>query len=241
MVSQTEATLVPQVFIIFVYIHNSMTRKLQIVLFVALSVNFNTLAQKLNPASILDKSIQYHDPKGQWSTFHHEMNFVSERPNGPDRNSKVLIDNSKGYFGLTEDNNNMRVTMDSCILIPDGKTCENVKRTRNYYVYLWGLPMKLKDEGTTLDPIVKEEKFEGFDCYVLRVPYEEDIWYYYIDKSTYAMKGYMFYKDEPAKKGEVIYLEGEEQVESMRIPKKRKWVTTPDGKFLGTDILISSN
>lgn len=206
-----------------------------------ISCGLFSFAQKMTATAILDKSIQYHDPQGQWNNFNHEMEFVSERPNGPDRKSKVLIDNTKGYFHLEESGNVMSVTMDECGEIPTDKTCDNVKRTRNYYVYLWGLPMKLKDKGTVIDPAVKEEEFEGSDCYVLRVPYDEDIWFFYIDKTTYAMKGYMFYKDEPAKKGEVIYLEGEERVGDMRIPKERKWVTTPDGRFLGTDILMSSN
>ncbi|MFZ1809162.1 MAG: DUF6503 family protein [Cyclobacteriaceae bacterium] len=199
------------------------------------------VAQEMSATSILEKSIQYHDPKGQWSTFNHEMEFVSERPNGPDRKSRATIDNNKGYFHLEENGNKMTVTMDDCTDIPEGKTCEDVKRTRNYYVYLWGLPMKLKDKGTAIDSKVMEEKFEGKDCYMLRVPYAEDIWFFYINMATYKMEGYMFYKDEPTKKGEVIYLDGEERVGDMRIPKNRKWVTTPDSRVLGTDVLMSSN
>lgn len=214
----------------------------KLILFLAIiSSSVYSYAQKMTAMAILEKSIQYHDPKGQWNNFNHEMEFVSERPNGPDRKSKALIDNSKGYFQLEENGSVMSVTMEECGEVPADKTCDNVKRTRNYYVYLWGLPMKLKDQGTVIDSKVMEEKFEGTDCYVLRVPYDEDIWFFYIDKATYAMKGYMFYKDEPAKKGEVIYLEGEERVGDMRIPKSRKWLTTPDSKFLGTDILMSSN
>lgn len=204
-------------------------------------MGFNVLAQDNTAEAILEKSIQYHDPKGQWSTFNHEMKFVSERPNWPDRSSVVHINNNKGFFELQEEGNNMTIIMDSCISIPSGKTCDNVKRTRNYYIYLWSLPMKLRDQGTVLDTKVTEEKFEGIDCFVLRVPYADDIWYFYIDKLNYAMRGYMFYKDEPAKKGEVIYLTEEVKIGDMRIPKKRKWVMTPDEKFLGTDILIFSN
>jgi len=204
------------------------------------SCSVYSIAQELNATAILEKSIQHHDPKGQWSSFNHVMEFVSERPKRPGRKSMVTIDNNRGYFNLAEDGSEMTVTMNECTEIPEGKTCENMKRIRDYYLYLWGLPMKLKDKGTVLDPFVKQEKFEGTECYVLRVPYEEDTWFFYIDKATFAMKGYMFYKDEPARKGEVIYLVGVERVGDMRIPKNRKWVTTPDGKFLGTDILMSA-
>lgn len=199
------------------------------------------LAQSQTADEILDKSIQYHDPKNQWSSFDHSMNFVSERPNGPDRKSTVYINNTKGQFKLSEENNNMEILMESCVTIPSGKTCDQVKRTRNYYLYLWGLPMKLKDQGTNLDPKVIEETFEGRDCYVLRVPYEKDVWFFYIDKSSYEMTAYMFYQDEAAKKGELIYLDDEVKIDNMRIPKKRKWLTTPDHKLLGTDVLTSFN
>lgn len=196
--------------------------------------------QPMTAEQILKQSLKYHDPKGEWKNFNHQLNFVSERPGGEDRKSTVVINNNKGLFELTETDNNMGIVMDSCFRIPEGKTCDQVKRTRNYYVYLWGLPMKLKDAGTVIDPNVKEEKMEGVDCYILRVPYEEDIWFFFIDKSTFAMKAYMFLKDEPLRKGELIYLDDEVRIGDMRIPKRRKWVTMPEQKFLGTDILTSS-
>lgn len=211
------------------------------IIMILMLIGTGSRAQSLTAEEILNKSIQYHDPKGQWNSFNHSMDFVSERPNGPDRKSTVHIDNNKGLFRLTEEGNNMEVVMEDCATMPAGKTCEQVKRTRNYYLYLWGLPMKLKDKGTKLDSKVNEEKFEGKDCYVLRVPYEEDVWFFYIDKSTYEMTAYMFYKDEKLKKGELIYLDEEVQIDKLRIPKKRKWVTTPDNTVLGTDILTSFN
>ncbi len=197
-------------------------------------------AQTMSADEVLTKSLKYHDPNGEWKLFNRQLSFVSERPNDPDRKSMATINNSTGLFELDEENNHMAILLDSCISIPAGKTCDQVKRTRNYYVYLWGLPMKLQDEGTALDPVVKEENFEGKNCYVLRVPYAEDVWFFFIDKNTYAMKAYMFLKDEPSRKGELIYLDEEVKIGSMRIPKKRKWVTMPDQKVLGTDILIAA-
>ncbi len=210
------------------------------ILWIAAS-HLTVMGQQPEAQQVLKKSIQYHDPKGTWRSFSHQLEFLSERPSGPDRKSSVTIDNSRGFFQLEEDGNSMAITMDKCEQIPEGKDCDQVKRTRNYYLYLWGLPMKLTDEGTPLDSKVMEEEFDGTSCYVLRVPYEQDIWYFYLDKSNYALIGYKFYKDEPAKKGEVIFLDEEVRVGDMRIPRKRRWYTTADNKFLGTDILISSN
>lgn len=229
----------PQSLSIFDIISVKMVNKIFLLL---LSVAFGNvaIAQSLTAEQILNKSLKYHDPKGDWKNFNRQLNFVSERPSGADRKSTVFINNNKGLFELKEEDNNMGIVMDSCFLIPSGKTCDQVKRTRNYYVYLWGLPMKLKDEGTILDPKVKEEIFEGVDCYLLRVPYEEDIWFFYIDKATFAMKAYLFLKDEPLREGELIYLDDEEKIGNMRLPKRRKWVTMPEQKVLGTDILTSS-
>ena len=98
--------------------------------------------------------------------------------------------------------------------------------------------MKLMDTGTELDTEVKEEEFSGFSCYVLKVPYQKDVWYFFIDKTTYALRGYSFYFDEPAKQGEVIYLEDEMVISQMRIPKIRKWYKTDERKLLGTDVLL---
>ena len=212
-----------------------------LLLITAMALTFSLHAQPPSANVLLDKAIQYHDPDGHWATFNRELTFLSERPAGPTRNIKVAIDNNKGYFKYLEDGIPMGVVMDSCFVVPEGKTCDNVKRTRNYYIYLWGLPMKLKDPGTMIDEKVGEEKFNGIDCYVLRVPYKQDIWYFYLDKESFALRGYLFYKDEPAKKGEIIYLDEEVTIGNMRIPKRRKWVTSPEGKFLGTDILVSAH
>ncbi|MEQ8423719.1 MAG: DUF6503 family protein, partial [Cyclobacteriaceae bacterium] len=168
---------------IFVMTRKSMMHNLSVIFTLVLSLN--AIAQ--DAKSILEKSIQYHDPKGEWNSFNHQMVFVSERPGGSDRKSTVMINNNKGFFSLEEEGSTMSVIMDSCSVVPDGKTCENVKRTRNYYIYLWGLPMKLKDQGTTIDSKVEQVQFEGTDCYVIRVPYDQDVWFFYIAKSNYAM------------------------------------------------------
>ncbi len=200
----------------------------------------NGAAQNLSANEIINNSIKYHDPSGQWDSFQQTLVFKSERPNGPDRDNIVEIDNTRGYFKNTEEGNDMGVLLDSCFQVPADKTCDNAKRMRNYYLYLWGLPMKLKDSGTQIDERYWEEELEGNNYYVVRVPYDQDIWFFYIDKQTFAMRAYKFYKDEPAKKGEIIYLDEEVVINEMRIPKRRKWVTTPDGRLLGTDILVSA-
>lgn len=194
--------------------------------------------QAPTPASVLKKSIQYHDPGARWGTFQGKFSVNFVKDDTLRRVTEVEMDIAKGKFRYVQPGIEAGVMMDSCFLISGERTCDQIMRTRNYYVYLWGLPMKLMDPGTALENTLAEETFNGHECFVISVRYEKDVWFYYIDKQNHALKGYMFYQDEANKRGEVIYLEEEEMLEGMRIPKNRTWYTTPDHELLGTDILV---
>jgi len=81
---------------------------------------------------------------------------------------------------------------------------------RNYYTYLYGLPMKLKDLGRIISPRVLEKKINGSSYWVLKVNYKPDLgsdtWYFYFDKNSYALKRYQFFHDESKNDGEHIVL-----------------------------------
>lgn len=113
---------------------------------------------------------------------------------------------------------------------------------RNYYTYLWGLPIKLTDSGTILGKQVEMSEFNSKKAYKLRVSYDpnvgSDVWYFYFDPKSYKLLGYRFYHDEAKNDGEYIYLEDEIKVAGMRLPKVRKWYTHQEDKFLGTDTLV---
>ncbi len=187
---------------------------------------------------VLAKAIQYHDPAGQWATLNGTFYFTETRPNGDDRSSSFVIDNNRGYAKINRNDEEIyEVLLDSCNVLAGGKESSRGLMLRNYYLYLWGLPMKLQDEGTPFDRTISQAEIDGISCDVIRVTYEKDTWYFYIDKSTGRMVEYKFYQDENETKGEVIKLEEELQIGDMRIPKRRSWYTLPDKRLLGTDIL----
>lgn len=194
--------------------------------------------EQITPDLILEKSIEYHDPEGRWKAFEGSFKVNLMNNDTLQRTTFVEMDIARGYFWYRQNEVEAGVVMDSCFVISGERTCDQIQRTRNYYVYLWGLPMKLRDPGTRLEPELTEEEFRGRPCYVLNVRYEKDVWFYYIDKENHALKGYMFYQDEANKQGEVIYLDEEELLDGMKIPKNRTWYTTPDHELLGTDILV---
>jgi hypothetical protein len=114
---------------------------------------------------------------------------------------------------------------------------------RNFFLYLLGLPMKLRDPGTRLDPVAKETVFQGASVYELRVTYEEgvgkDTWYFYLDPKTCALVGHRFYHDGAARDGEYAVLNDEIAGQGMRVPRVRKWHKNQDGEWFITHTIES--
>jgi hypothetical protein len=215
-------------------------------------------AQDLSSIDILNKSIEYHDPDEQWKVFKSTLIISQSTPSRPDSERRIFMDRVSGEFSYVIGRDGGEV---ECLLSPD--TCkywwnenhiipdsikvkyqltpERAEMYRNYYLYLYGLPMKLKDEGTILQDTFEEVTFFDRDSYKLKVTYKEevgsDIWYFYFDKNTFAMVAYQFFHDESKKDGEYILLEKEKRIQDIRIPKIRTWYTNAEGKLLGTDTL----
>jgi len=216
------------------------------------------VAQIITGQELLEKSIQYHDPKGEWDTFNGIMNFRETRPNGADRETAMMLDNEKGIFSLDQMRAGYQVEkfieQDQCSYKVNGTntvadsliqkfrlTCPQIQRIRNYYVYLWGMPMKLRDPGTQIQKEVTQTTFMEKEVLTMKVTYEqsvgEDIWYFYFQPDNFALVGYRFYHDEAVNDGEYIPLEGEETINGIRFPKTRTWFVNKDDRLLGADIL----
>ncbi|NNE33569.1 MAG: hypothetical protein HKN40_14525 [Winogradskyella sp.] len=228
-----------------------------------MGLTLTCFGQNLTAAQLLDNAINYHDPNNLWSAFNDEFTVVMTTPNSPKRTSIVNIDLNSGYFSVaaTRDSTTTTYTIDKekCSMYYNGKLLDSIKAKeknmscdratlyKNYYTYLYGLPMKLKDPGTNLDEKVVNKTFMGKDYLTLRVTYDEgvgsDVWYFYFNPNTYAMDVYQFFKtDENGKEkpdtGEYILLSGETQINGIKVPKVRAWYYNKDDKYLGTDTLI---
>jgi len=210
---------------------------------------------------LLDASIAYHDPEGLWVQQTWRLVFKEARPDGSSRETVVVIDNLLGRFEYRTQRGEDRIegtlsnaAPEQCSLLLNGTsefsneqsekyrlTCDHLVWLRDYYSYLWGLPMKLRDPGTNIDPEVIETTYAGQPVLGLKVTYDEtvgsDTWYFYLQPDTYALVGYRFYHDETKNDGEYITLEGEQEIGDLRIPKTRSWYTHGEDKYLGTDTL----
>jgi len=188
---------------------------------------------------MIKASINYHDPKNQWDNFKGTF-FIEDSlpPHREDRVYQVELDNSNSEMTYTIEGLSYQVIQDSVVNLEGEVEEERALRMRNYYTYLWGLPMKLNDPGTIIEEEVSDEILNGKTYHVVRVPYEKDIWYFYLEPETFRMAAYKFYQDEPNEKGEIIYLEGELEYKGMKIPQSRSWYRTERPEFLATDKLV---
>jgi len=226
--------------------------------FICLIVFFQTSAQEITGLDLVKKTIQYHDPYNNWNRFKGKLFIEMDLANGNKRLSEISIDLPLEYFKLVSNKNDNQtehvVNKDNCSFSLNGKTDfseeeakmynlsdARAKFMQNYYTFLYGLPMKLNDPGTIIDPVVEKKEFMGKEYLVLKVKYEEgvgkDSWLFYFDPKTYAMNVYQFYHNVTENDGEYIVLTEEEVYSGIRIPKIRTWYLNKDESLLATDKL----
>lgn len=213
------------------------------------------VSQELSGETLLDKAIAYHDPNNQWQTFSGTLPITMEMPEKNPRKSSVTIDLPKESFRLvvkqdskqttyTVDKGNCHTTITDSIA---GKRtpCETANLYKNYYTYLYGLPMKLKDPGTHLAEKAKKITFKGTPYWMLEVTYDKDVgsdvWRFYFNPQTFAMEVYQFFKGNPDAEGkntgEYILLTEETVINSIIFPKNRAWYYNKDDGYLAVDVL----
>lgn len=214
-------------------------------------------SQEITGNQLLAKAIQFHDPNNNWATFKGELLVTMETPKSAPRKSKININLPKKYFSVVAkrdtittafivDKNNISYSFNG-----NDNPSEEIKKKynlnaeranlyKNYYTYLYGLPMKLKDEGTIIHQKVERKTFKGNEYLVLKATYNKEVgkdtWYFYFNPKTYAMEIYQFFKD-TKDSGEYILLSGLETINEIKMPKVRAWYYNKDDKYLGTDTL----
>lgn len=217
-----------------------------------------SFSQDITGDELLEKSIQFHDPNGKWETFEGALFVTMETPKGTPRKSSILINLPEEYFFVKAIRDTITTTYTvhkgDCSMAINGDenpseeqinkfslSCERANMYKNYYTYLYGLPMKLKDKGTIIHQKVTKTKFKGKDYLVLKATYKKEVgkdtWYFYFNPKTFAMEVYQFFKEELKNDGEYILLTGLETINEVKMPKNRAWYYNKNNVYLGTDIL----
>ncbi|QNM84782.1 hypothetical protein H9W90_11315 [Polaribacter pectinis] len=225
--------------------------------FLLLFISIISFSQEITGNQLLEKAIKFHDPNGNWETFKGELFVTMEMPKSSPRKSRIRINLPEQYFLVKAVKDTIvteyAIHKGDCSMAINGNTnpseelkkkhslsCERANLYKNYYTYLYGLPMKLKDEGTIIEEKVERKTFKGKEYLVLKATYSKEVgkdtWYFYFDPKTYAMEVYQFFK-EAKDSGEYILLSGLETINGVKMPKNRAWYYNKDNGYLGTDIL----
>ncbi len=213
----------------------------------------------LSGREVVDRSIQYHDTTDSWHSGRFKFTLNESRPGAPYRITQLEIDNGRDAFTMEriqgKEHSFRHSGPEGCTVLINGEEipfieaesietlkCRENGRYRNYYTYVWGLPMKLKDPGTIIEPSVVQRDFMGKSLLEVKVNYEEgvgtDEWYFYFDPESFALRGYRFYHDPILGDGEYISLEGEAEIGNLRLPAKRSWYLHQGNRYLGTDEIV---
>ena len=211
-------------------------------------------------SQLLERTLAYHDPEGNWPQLKTRLYLSSADTAGKENTFEIELDNSTGYFAHISRQDGKEVVKGiadgKAFYLLDGKseisaedrdkydlTPEAVKWVHSFYGYLYGLPMKLTDDGVHVTDAANTEELEGKTYRVLQVSYDAavgtDNWFFYLHPETYAMEAYRFNHGKP-ESGEYILLEQEVVVGGIRIPKVRKWYWNKDNAYIGTDTLIKA-
>ena len=227
--------------------------------FVFAKANSQQSSVPFSAEEIVEKSIQYHDPNGNWDTFDASFKVMMSMPEKPDRLSAIQINLPKEAFSLTtttvSESNSYFVKKDSVTVVKDGQMLESVTSEqkdrammmKDYYTYLYGLPMKLNDEGTIIHDKVEKVWFWNINAYKVKVTYSpevgSDVWFFYFDTDTFALKAYQFFKTDDngnIKKdsGEYILISDPKMIGGIKIPAERNWYYNKNTWFLAKDLIV---
>lgn len=201
-----------------------------------------TLLWTQTPNEILKKAVNYHDPNGEWKALKATFSFTETRPDASDRNTTLELNNAMNWHKINRNNEEIYEVdgYGNVKILKGDKDEERGKTLRSFYVYLWGLPMKLLDKGTPMVNKIVAKKIDNKSYVGVEVAYEKETYTFFFDPLTYQMVEYQFFKNDDPNSGELIKLEGEVKVGNMRIPKERRWYDLSSNKYLGTDILTTA-
>ncbi|BAO56495.1 DUF6503 family protein [Nonlabens marinus] len=208
---------------------------------------------------IIEKSIDFHDPDNNWPTFDATFTIKMEMPEKADRISKIQINLPEEIFALTSttvsESTSYYVNKYSVSMAKGGKIIEDVSdkdrdramTMKDYYTYLYGLPMKLNDTGTIVHDHVAKVWFWNINAYKVKVTYTQevgsDVWYFYFDTDSFALEAYQFFKTD--QNGEILQDSGEyilmndlKVIEGIKIPAERNWYYNKNTLFLAKDLIV---
>jgi len=214
----------------------------------------------LDAREVLQKSIAWHDPEGNWDKVQMKLHIQEPRLNNPDRRSIIMLDNATGAFRLERNrkdhitthiitDDGVAVTLLDDAEIKDPLVIKEYRLEpnrnglyRKFYSSLVGLPMSLTDEKIVQYGGVTNEFFNETNSLKVPLVLNDGVfsnhWNLYIAQDDYRLSGVEMYFPDDAAKGERLYFDQIIIVEAMRLPRMRHWHGISDDSYSGSDIIV---
>ncbi|WP_422080941.1 DUF6503 family protein [Ulvibacterium sp.] len=213
-------------------------------------------AQNMTNELLVKKSVQYHDPNDEWQTFKGQFIIKSEK-----EPVELTLDNALGIAHWSEVLKNGDtltggfVHKDTCIVRRNGKDippkgelenffldCKSIIERTNYWIYMYGLPMKLDDNQVNFVGNPQLTTFQEEKLWVLKVNYNltqsEEYWKFYFDPRTFALRIAQFFHPALHPDSEYIIYHEIEKINGIVIPTKHSWYLFNKKEFIGSEKLI---
>lgn len=199
---------------------------------------------------LIQRSVTYHDPDGNWKNFKSSIQFNTNlwKDNGEIEKSttQLLLNKQNEDFKIHFINNKIEfigeVNKDTCynkaLKEVTSKTfskykqilnCKGAQFYKNYYLYLIGMPMKLLDPEAIVQDSVLERTYNTIKYDVIKVNYEplnkQPVWYFYFNKKNYALELCKFTsKEDENKGGEYIIYNQEINIQNIKLKGQQVWL-----------------
>ncbi len=196
---------------------------------------------------ILKKSIAFHDPTSQWNNMQQKIIIQSDfvYPDSAFNSLSIGLDNPNKRVSYTNTTLAQRVdfTDTTCMVVMGDKTCDQAAWTKNFYHFILGLPMTLRNEDGVIHESIVQTTFHDSPCYRVAVDFVQEKWHFYFSVADYHLVGFAFNKNFEHK-AEEIYTDGLIDIDAMKLCKIRSWWITTDSLapiYSGKDEVKSSS
>lgn len=218
------------------------SRNFAILICAVLSIQCSSIKTK-TAQDIVEASIKFHDPKNKWANLNAEFLFESKfsfNDSVPEE-LQVTIDVQKNDFQYhnLDRKVNIQYPQESCIILQGEGTCEGYRWTKNFYTYVWGLPMKLQDSEARIQEGFSSDTINNIPLNVVAVHYENENFKFYFDQKSSELKFFSFIKNNAEKHGEFIELRGLFEYNEIKFPAVKEWRESDSKKLIGTNEVIT--
>ncbi len=210
-------------------------------------------------------SVAYHDPNGNWTKFKSNMEIKTDlwkKEGGIEKSTRTLFfDRSQSIFKMHSTRNGIElkgeINQDTCYNtalneIPADQVekfksvlgCQGITFYKDYFTYLFGLPMNLLDADAIIDNTILERTYNGVKYDVVKVNYEpldkKRPWYFYFNKKNHAFELCKFTSREDENKGgEYIIYNHQKNIQDIKLSSQIVWLyNTPSLDTLAVEDLF---